>query len=278
MTKKDQLLGHASDNDGIDEYDNALPGWWLGLFLFTILWAIGYAVDYHFLRPTSQTARYEEQMAAAKARWPESTAKALVYDDPTLQAGGELYATTCVACHGAELGGGIGPSLVDTAWIHGADPEQIRATITNGVTAKGMPAWGPVLGPDKVAKVTAFVFKRAEAAGATGANAVLAGATPSGAPAAAGTPVATSGDPGEQVYKQNCVVCHGDNLEGKVGPSLVDAAWIHGGTLPEIEKTIVNGVPEKGMVSWGPLLTADQIKQVATYIHTKANASVQATQ
>lgn len=266
---KDQILGHSADNDGIDEYDNALPGWWLGLFFFTIVWGVGYAVDYHFARPTSQALRYDEEMAMAKARWPESTVKALAYDDATLKAGGEVFASTCVACHGAEMTGGIGPSLVDTTWIHGAEPEQIRATITNGVLEKGMPAWGPVLGPDKVAKVTAFVFKKAEAAGATGANAVIASAA---APAAAPAEGAVA-ETGEAVFKQNCVVCHGENLEGKVGPSLVDTTWIHGNTLADIERTITVGVPEKGMVTWGPILGPEKVKLVAQFVHEKAVAA-----
>ena len=36
--------------------------------------------------------------------------------------------------------------------------ENILATITNGVTDKGMPNWGQMIGPDKVAKVAAYVI------------------------------------------------------------------------------------------------------------------------
>src|SRR5512134_1780916 len=39
---KDVLLGHADEADGIDEYDNPLPDWWLGMFYLTIIWGIGY--------------------------------------------------------------------------------------------------------------------------------------------------------------------------------------------------------------------------------------------
>lgn len=158
MSKNEnRLLGHAGDNDGIDEYDNALPDWWVGLFLFTIVWGIGYAVEYHFVSHRSQLASYEAEMAAAKQRWPDSGPKALAFDEATVAAGAKVFQEQCVACHGAALQGGIGPNLVDAAWIHGADPEQIRATITVGVPEKGMPSWGPILGPDKIAKVTAFV-------------------------------------------------------------------------------------------------------------------------
>jgi cytochrome c oxidase cbb3-type subunit 3 len=160
MTRnKDQLLGHGADNDGIDEYDNALPDWWLGLFVGTVVWGVAYAVNYHLVSGDSQVLRYEAELVAAATRWPQSSHAPIVLDAPTVSAGAAVFAQQCVACHAADLTGGIGANLVDTTWIHGSDPESIRATITNGVPAKGMPAWGPILGPKKVAQVTAFVVE-----------------------------------------------------------------------------------------------------------------------
>ena len=37
-----QVLGHADEADGIEEYDNALPDWWLVLFWLTIAWVALY--------------------------------------------------------------------------------------------------------------------------------------------------------------------------------------------------------------------------------------------
>lgn len=264
---KDQLLGHAADNDGIDEYDNALPDWWLGLFAFTVVWGIGYGVDYHFISHRSQAGYYDAEMASAKEKWPEAAPKQLVFDAATVQAGAEVFASTCAPCHGAQLTGGIGPSLVDATWIHGGEPEQIQATITNGVLEKGMPQWGPVLGPDKVAKVAAFVYTKAKEAGATPAP-----GAPAPAPGTAVAAVTDGPQSGEDIFKQNCVVCHGEQLEGKIGPNLTDAEWIHGGKLDQIVTTITNGVPEKGMVSWGPILGPDKIKAVAEFVHSKGTA------
>jgi cytochrome c oxidase cbb3-type subunit 3 len=160
---QDRLLGHAADNDGIDEYDNSLPDWWLGLFFLTIVFAFAYTADYHLLRHRSQVGEWEQEIAAAKRQWPQQDApKALAFDEATVAAGKEVFQSTCASCHGAALEGGIGPNLKDSTWIHGNAPEQVVATIANGVAAKGMPAWGPILGPDKVSKVAAFVLSQAE--------------------------------------------------------------------------------------------------------------------
>ncbi len=157
----DEILGHAEENDGIEEYDNPLPDWWIGLFIVTIVWGIAYAANYHFLEQTSQIERYEEEMALAALQWPESEApEELSFDASTLDEGAEIYVTQCQSCHNeGGKGGGIGPSLVDAEWIHGSSPEEIRATITNGVLEKGMPAWGQILGPARVAKVAAYIVK-----------------------------------------------------------------------------------------------------------------------
>jgi cytochrome c oxidase cbb3-type subunit 3 len=74
---------------------------------------------------------------------------------------------------------------------------------------------------------------------------------------------------GEGLFTQFCVVCHGANLAGGIGPSFVDDEWIHGGTSADIIRTITNGVPEKGMVAWGPVLGAEGINNVAAYVITK---------
>jgi cytochrome c oxidase cbb3-type subunit 3 len=73
-------------------------------------------------------------------------------------AGKAVFGQYCVACHGPEAAGLIGPNLTDHAWIHGGTPTAILQTVTAGVAAKGMPSWGPVLGPDKVENVVAFVL------------------------------------------------------------------------------------------------------------------------
>lgn len=165
---RDQPLGHADEADGIEEYDNALPDWWLGLFWFTIIWAVAYTLHYHVIADRSQEQRLASELAAAEAKWPAASLPATFAVTPELaEAGAAIYQTNCTACHGTALEGGIGPNLHDDAWIHGGAPEAVLATITNGVAAKGMPAWGSILGPEKVRQVTAYVLTQGGTAGST---------------------------------------------------------------------------------------------------------------
>jgi cytochrome c oxidase cbb3-type subunit 3 len=155
-----QILGHADEADGIEEYDNPLPDWWLGLFWLTIVWAALYGGWYHFVGRVSQEKKLAAEVAEAEKKWPkkELDAASLDLGPAAVSAGKEIFAANCVGCHGANLEGGIGPSLVDTTWIHGGSKANILATITNGVTEKGMPNWGQMIGQEKVAKVAAYVI------------------------------------------------------------------------------------------------------------------------
>jgi cytochrome c oxidase cbb3-type subunit 3 len=163
-----RLLGHADEADGIDEYDNPLPDWWLGLFWICILWAVGYTVHYHFIANRSQEARYEAEVAAAAARWPAEAQPTVEFalTPEAIEAGKAVFETNCYMCHGMGLEGGIGPSMLDDEWIHGNTPEAVINVIDNGVVEKGMLAWGPILGAEKVNQAAAYVLaKNAEALG-----------------------------------------------------------------------------------------------------------------
>lgn len=156
--ERDRLLGHADEADGIEEYDNPLPDWWVGLFWLTTIWAVGYTVHYHFIAHRSQPAALAAEVAEARVKWPDAGPKQLVINDETVARGRAVFQQNCTGCHGKNLEGGIGPNLKDTTWIHGGTPEQVVKTITEGVPAKGMLTWGPILGPDKINDVAAFVL------------------------------------------------------------------------------------------------------------------------
>jgi cytochrome c oxidase cbb3-type subunit III len=87
-----------------------------------------------------------------------ATLAALAKDKGTVAQGKQVFALTCIACHRQDGGGVVGPNLTDEFWIHGAAPDKIYDTISKGVPDKGMPAWGPQLGSERVQAVTAYVI------------------------------------------------------------------------------------------------------------------------
>ncbi len=73
---------------------------------------------------------------------------------------------------------------------------------------------------------------------------------------------------GLQTFKTLCAPCHREDGGGLVGPNLTDDYWIHGPTFTDNLKTIWNGIPDKGMVSWKGVLQPKDIEAVASYIYT----------
>ncbi|MBM3275267.1 MAG: c-type cytochrome [Candidatus Sericytochromatia bacterium] len=153
--------------DGIEEYDNPLPRWWVWLFYGTIVFAAGYWILY----PTvpgiagtlgwSQYTSYAKEVAAVpKPQAPGAGAmRSALADAALVEAGKVVYSRSCAACHGPTASGAIGPSLLDDKWVRGkGDPEDILEIVQNG-TAKGMPAWKGQLTPTDLVNVTAFVHR-----------------------------------------------------------------------------------------------------------------------
>jgi cytochrome c oxidase cbb3-type subunit 3 len=73
---------------------------------------------------------------------------------------------------------------------------------------------------------------------------------------------------GHQLFQTYCAPCHRPDGGGLVGPNLCDDYWIHGSNYVDNVKTIINGVPAKGMLTWRGVLNPDQIKAVSSYIYT----------
>ncbi len=165
---RDRLLGDPDEYDGIQEFDNPLPDWWVGLFWVTIVWAIGYAAHYHFIGNRSQERELAAEMAAAELRWPEQAQAQLhfAWSPEAEESGAPVYAQNCAPCHAADLSGLIGPSLIDDEWIHGGTPSDVIRVIREGVLTKGMVAWEGILSPEQINDVTAYILARnAEATG-----------------------------------------------------------------------------------------------------------------
>ena len=80
---------------------------------------------------------------------------------------------------------------------------------------------------------------------------------------------------GQSIYMTNCAACHGDKGQGTIGPNLTDEYWLHGGEYKSVFKTIFNGVPEKGMLSWKKSLRPDELRAVASYVNTLKGKNVE---
>ena len=177
--ERDELLDH--EYDGIREYDNPLPKWWLWLFYGTILFAAFY-LPWHWLGyGLSGPREFEQEVAEAQRLHPEATAPVTPHDpskphpagmpqgsaarpavamkaDPeTLESGKAIFAANCMPCHGPQGQGGIGPNLTDAYWLHGNTTDAIVSTITNGVPDKGMISWKAMLGPQKIQQVATYI-------------------------------------------------------------------------------------------------------------------------
>jgi len=151
--------------DGIQEYDNPLPRWWVYLFYATIVFSVLYYFNVHGVGiGKGRIANYEADVAAWKAAHPEPEGNvspeqlaALASDQTAIATGKTVFTTNCASCHRPDGGGMIGPNLTDDAWIHGGSLAEIHKTIVEGVLAKGMPNWGKLLKPDQVSAVTVYV-------------------------------------------------------------------------------------------------------------------------
>ena len=153
----EKLLDH--EYDGIREADNPLPRWWIMLFVGSIIFAIVYVPVVHVFNILPQHQLQHNIASAARIqeqRQLELEASGVLDQDP-VAAGHKYFKTFCISCHGSHAEGGIGPNLTDAFWVHSPYADSIRFVIANGVAAKGMPTWGPVLGDRKIKSLVAYV-------------------------------------------------------------------------------------------------------------------------
>lgn len=163
----DQL--RPSSYDGIQEYDNDLPRWWVWLFYLTGMYALVYIVGTYGFdievppvphRPVGvvvATGPATGSQAPADAGDDVAIMRARLNDSAFIGKGKDLYASRCAPCHGAQGGGVIGPNLTDDHWVHGGTLSQIKYVIENGVTEKGMLAWKSMLSQDDIRAVTVYI-------------------------------------------------------------------------------------------------------------------------
>lgn len=282
MSKKPEkkevpTTGHSWD--GIEEYDNPMPRWWLWTFYACIVFAIGYSIAYpawpminkatpgllgYSTRMDGEAAMVEAEKAneAINAKL-AATELTEISADPELltyatNAGAAVFRTWCAQCHGSGAAGVQAngyPNLLDDDWLWGGDIEEIHTTITHGIRNttdedarySEMPAFGEILEEEQIHQVANFVMS-------------LSGD--------AHDPAMV--EEGAVVFEENCAACHaedgtGDRYQG--APNLTDAVWLYGDGFENIVAQVSkarNGV----MPNWNTRLSEPEIRAVATYVHS----------
>jgi cytochrome c oxidase cbb3-type subunit 3 len=169
-----RVMAHEEDRafssvyDGIQEYDNDLPLWWVYLFYGTIIFSVGYVIYYHvggpglgqeqLLAVEMRALEDQKKSAAPVAASSELSLLALVSNAAAIEKGKGVYVGKCAACHGTDGQGLVGPNLVDKHWLHGGKISDVHRTIEQGVIAKGMLAWKGVIPAQEIDAVTAYVW------------------------------------------------------------------------------------------------------------------------
>ena len=166
---KPVIMPHAYD--GIQEYDQSLPNWWL----FTLFGSIAFAFFYwmaNFITGTVPDDRYainaeldalEARQLAAVKNLDDATLWKMSRNGKTVAEGMAVYNSLCFTCHGPTLAGmkGLGFRLNDEFWVHGNTPTAIFTNISEGIIFEGKPtgmASQKVLGTGRIAAVTAFLL------------------------------------------------------------------------------------------------------------------------
>jgi len=275
---KDEVETTGHEWDGIEEFNNPLPRWWLWIFYATIVWGLWYTIAYPAWPMISQaTAGYTgfstranvqtaiEEAEAANSEINARLASVELSDvttDPDLavyarSSGEAVFNTWCVQCHGREGGGFVGyPTLSDDDWLWGGTMDEIYLTVAHGIRNEDdpdaryseMPAFGrdELLLKDEVEQVVNYVLSLS------------------------GDPVdASMVDAGQEVYLNNCAACHGDEALGdpfQGAPNLADAIWLYGGDYDAVYDSVWNarfGV----MPAWQNRLSEAEIRAVSAYVH-----------
>jgi cytochrome c oxidase cbb3-type subunit 3 len=164
--EEDVLFDH--EFDGIRELDNKLPPWWVAMFYITIAFAVVYLGYYHLGSGASQAEEYEMEMEQAEravaeyrarqAEQVDETNVTVVTDDQALSMAKTLYETNCMACHGMQGEGTVGPNLTDPYWIHGGSINDIFKTIKYGVPEKGMISWKTQLRATDMQNIASYIL------------------------------------------------------------------------------------------------------------------------
>ncbi len=255
--------GHVWDGD-LQEFNNPLPRWWMGLFILTLLFAVGYLILYPGLgfwggtlgftsdkMYQQESAAYEKRIAPLYAAYMKTPVATLSKNPEAMATGQRMFLTYCAQCHGSDAGGSKAfPNLTshnEKNWLYGDQPDTLVATITDGRDGMMPPMAAAVGGHDGVVAVANYVRS-------------LSGMSHDAALAAKGKPLFAA-----------CGACHGADGTGNQAlgaPNLASPTrqWLFGSSLETIEETIENG-RSGHMPAQKNNLDPEKIHVLAAYIY-----------
>ncbi len=255
----DQTTGHSYD--GIEEFENPLPRWWVGMFVATLVFGCAYLLYYPGMGNfpglshwTSQdqlagdVAEKDARFAPLYQQLAAMTSDELAASQQARQIGRRLFINHCSLCHGINGQGAFGfPNLADASWQWGGSFDDIAASIAHGRVA-AMAPWQAALGGDAgVNDMAQYVLS-------------LSGRATDEAAAARAAPQ----------FAIFCVACHGAAGKGNPllgAPDLTDDVWLYGGDADAVAFTIRNG--RSGvMPPFIDVLGPDKVHILAGYIAT----------
>lgn len=161
----DELTGHSYD--GIQEFDNPLPGWWKWLFVASIVASPFYWAYYHFgTEGRAFTAQYEVALAnnarlqfaeVGELKGDEATIVKYMNEKSWVSFGKSIYQTNCISCHKADGSGLVGPNLTDDHYKNVKQIADIYTVLVNGAGGGAMPAWKNRLSQNEIVLAAAYV-------------------------------------------------------------------------------------------------------------------------
>lgn len=264
----DNTTGHVWDED-LREANNPMPRWWVGLFVITIVFGLGYLVAYPGLGSYkgqlgwSTEGEYAKDLAAAKrelepvyAGYAAMPVERVAAEPAAMAIGERLFLNNCAQCHGSDARGGKGfPNLTDNDWLHGGTPEKIKESITLGRTGVMPPMAEAVGTAEDVKNVANYVLS-------------LSGSSHDSVRAGLG-----------KAKFAACAACHGIGGVGNTAigaPNLSDKIWLHGFGQDAIVSIINTGKTNQMPAQQGRLSEA-QIHVLAAYVWGLSNKPGAAT-